>query len=126
MLKYLRIFLSFLADSSPFKSRGFTTHTRSGDLSVRRDYGGVIVHFYQSISSYHPIFHKILDFEVPDGTFILEFKDGVVPNLIQDTEIYYSFEYVRRIENYWFLFDKKLDFGSEKIVSKLEAIEAYI
>ena len=126
ILRYVRIFLSFFADSSPFKKRGFSTHTRSGDLCVSKDYGFLRLYFYQSISDFNPVFHEILNFTIPDGVFVLEFKKGQVPNLIQDTQIYYAFENVIQVENYWFLFDKRLDFGSEKLPSKLEAIEEYM
>ena len=126
ILKYVRIFLSFFADSSPFKKRGFSTHTRSGDLCVRKDYDVLKLYFYQSISDFNPIFHEVLDFKIPDGVFVLEFTKGQVPNLIHDTQIYYAFENVVQAGNYWFLFDKRLDFGSEKLPSKLDAVEEYI
>lgn len=127
MLKLFRIFLSFLADSSPFKKRGFTTHTRKGDLQVSKDYGLVKLDFYQSISPFHPDFHEIVDFEIPDGAFVLDFRKVTpVPNLVQATNLYYSFEFVENRGDFWFLYDKRLDFGSAKLEEKIVAIEAFL
>jgi len=127
MFKLIRIFLSFLADSSPFKKRGFSTHTRKGDLQVSKEYGLVKLDFYQSISPFHPDFHDILDFEIPDGVFVLDFRRVTpLPNLVQETDLYYSFEFVENRGDYWFLYDKKLDFGSDKLEAKILSIEAFL
>ncbi len=126
MFKLIRIFLSFMADSSPFKKRGFTTHTRRGDLQVSKEYGLVRLDFYQSISPYHPDFHELLDFTIPDGVFVLNFEKTTVPNLVQETELYYSFDHVVNVGHYWFLYDKRLDFGSAQLEKKLEAIEVFL
>lgn len=127
MLRLVRIFLSLLADSSPFKKRGFSTHTRKGDLQVSKKYGLVSVDFYQSISPFHPDFHEILDFDIPDGVFVLDFRKVTpVPNLVQETDLYYSFEFVENRGDYWFLYDKHLDFGSSKLEEKILAIETFL
>ncbi len=126
MLKFVRIFLGFLADSSPFKKRGFSTHTRNGDLQVSKEYGPIVLHFYQSISAYHPDFHEILDFTIPDGVFVLDFSSASYVNLVQEIELYHSFEFVRNIGHYWFLYDKRLDFGSPNLEKKLVIIEEFL
>jgi len=127
MFKFIRIFLGVLADSSPFKKRGYTTHTRKGDLQVSKSYGPIGVDFYQSISPFHPDFHDVIDFPIPDGVFVVDFsKVALVPNLVQEIDLYYSFEFVENRGNFWFLYDKQLDFGSHKLEQKITAIETYL
>ena len=126
MLKYVRIFLSFLADSSPFKARGFRSGTVRTDFYVFKEYGNLKLWFYQSLSPDHPHLSHLLDFSIEDGVFVLEFPEGGVANLVQEHDLYYAFERVERRENTWFLFDKRLDFGSAKNEEKLTLIEEFI
>ncbi|MAF78100.1 MAG: hypothetical protein CME63_17525 [Halobacteriovoraceae bacterium] len=130
MLDLVRRFLSFFADSSPFKKRGFKTRAHMGDFFVFKKYEDnqreLILYFYQSISPFQPRFREILTEEIPDGVFVLEYQNLETPNLVQETDLYYSFDHVLKADRFWFFYDDHLDFGSPKIELKLEAIENYI
>jgi hypothetical protein len=115
-------------DLTGFKEMGFEVKTFNGDLYVEKNHEHYKMRFSQSYEPFNPHLKKVIDFEIPDGFIMIEFfelPDNRLTEILEDLGELFQQHKMR--ENYFFLFNNKLDFTSGginvlvgKVVDKLD------
>ena len=110
-------------DLTGFKEMGFEVKTFNGDLYVEKVSDHYKVRFSQGYEPFHPRLKKIVDFNIPDGFIMIEFVHPPDELLVHELEdLGKLFQEHRLRDNYFFLFNKKLDFTSGGINIKVEKV----
>lgn len=101
-----------MPDLTGFKEMGFEVHTSNGDLYVEKKTSLYELRFSQGFEPFNPRLAKIVDFNIPDGFFMVYFLKET-PNLDEyreDLELLFQQVYLRG--EYAFFFNPRLDFGT--------------
>lgn len=129
MLKrWFKLLFSLMPDLTGFKEMGFEVHTSNGDLYVEKNTTLYRLRFSQGFEPFNPRLSKIVNFEIPDGFFMVEFL-GKVPDLENvREELEVLFRHVHIKEEFAFFFNPRLDFGTigvnikaQKLIGLLES-----
>ncbi|MCR9205431.1 MAG: hypothetical protein NXH75_12685 [Halobacteriovoraceae bacterium] len=123
LFKFFRLLFSLFPDLSGFKELGFEVKTYNGELFVERNTDEYSLKFSQGFEPFSRHILVEMDFDIPDGFFVLEFHGSSAP-LIEEfqEELSPLFRFHKQVENYWFLYDKSLDFSTPQIGVKVEKL----
>ena len=122
MFGWLKLLFSLMPDLTGLKELGFKVKTFNSDLYVEYAADAFSIRFYQGFEPHHPSLGKLIDFEIPDGVVIVLFKeDGMIPQ-IGDAQIEHTFENCIQRKNLWVLFDRRLDFSTPNMNTRLEKV----
>lgn len=111
-----------MPDLTGFKELGFVVHANHGDLYVEKVSDYYRLRFSQGYEPHHPILGKVIDFDIPDGFFMVEFMKTPLELKNFQSELDPLFKESLQRGNYWFLFNPKLDFGTPNISIKAEKL----
>lgn len=112
-----------MPDLTGFKEMGFTVRTYNGDLYVEKVTENYKVRFSQGFEPFHPTLREVVDFEIPDGLILVEFlseKKELPKAFLEEIGQLFQSHYIR--ENYFFLFNARMDFGSPSINVKVKKL----
>lgn len=114
---------SFMPDLTGFKEMGFSVKTYNGDLYVEKETDSYKIRFSQGYEPFHPELGRLVDFEIPDGFIMISLKARPSDDLIMSlNEVGQLFQQHHLKENYFFLFNNKLDFGTPGVAIKMKKI----
>jgi hypothetical protein len=115
-----------MPDLTGFKEMGFKVHASHGDLYVEKKTSKYRLRFYQGLEPYHPQLSKLVDFEIPDGFFMIEFyKDR--PSIVDGQKsLGPIFQSIYERGNFWFFFNPKLDFVTPSVAIKADKVIKFL
>lgn len=120
LFKFFRLLFSLFPDLSGFKELGFEVKTYNGELLVEKKTSEYSLKFSQGFEPFSRHILVDIDFEIPDGFFVVEFLGTNVPSLKNfQEELSPLFRFHRQVGNYWFVYDKSLDFSTPQIGVKV-------
>lgn len=124
--RWFKLLFSLMPDLTGFKEMGFKVKTTNGDLLVEKETSLYRLRFSQGFEPYHPKLHSIVDFDIPDGLFIVEFL-GQVPDLSAYSDrLDPLFKEVVQRGEFAFLFNPRLDFSTPGVNVKAEKLIAVL
>lgn len=127
-MNWLKFFLSLLPDLSGFKEMDFKVSSHRGQLFAHKKTESYHLYFSQGFEPDHPEFGPLVDFDIPDGFFVVKFLQ---PTEAKQREAFHHellswFRFVVDKGDYCFFFDQRLDFSSEKIGVRTEKVVSYL
>jgi len=122
IFKWFKLLFSLMPDLTGFKDMGFKVHTSHGDLYVEKKTSAYRLRFSQGLEPYHPQLGKLVDFEIPDGFFMIEFYKEKPSIMDGQKSLGPLFQSIYERDSFWFLFNPKLDFGTANVAIKADKI----